>query len=473
MIVIGGGAAGLTAAGMSALLGAKTALIEQAKLGGECTWTGCIPSKALLHVAHTAHAIRTAEQYGLHVENPQVDFARVMDHVREVRQHVYNDADAPPHLEKLGVEVIRAAASFTDDHTLTLNSAGHTRRITSRFFVIATGSRPKDPHFAVPCWNNESLFEITEQPSRLLVMGGGPVGIEMSQAFQRLGTRVTVVVPGQEILAKDDPQLAALLRQSLVAEGAEFKMGAKVESVTRDGADLVATLNSGERLMADAVLAAIGREPRTRSLELAKAGVAETEKGITVDKFCRTSRPHIFAAGDVTGRYQFTHMAEHMSKVAVTNAILRFPKSLDESRVTWCTFTDPELAQVGQTEVSLQRARVKYQVYEFPFSKLDRAITESRTVGLVKALADPKGRILGASILGARAGEMIAEFALAMCGGLKLGKIAETIHAYPTYALGNRRAADGRANRELDSRLLGLLGKVLRYRGERRGSAAL
>ena len=473
MIVIGGGAAGLTAAGMSALLGARTALIERHKLGGDCTWNGCIPSKTLLRAAHVAHAIRTSDRYGIEAAPPRVDFRRVMEHVRAVRQHVYDEADAPPHFEKMGVEVISATARFIDDHTLELDVSEKLRRVTSRFFVIATGSRPKNPGFAVPCLNNESLFEITEQPARLLVLGGGPVGIEMSQAFQRLGTRVTVVAPGPEILTKDDPQLTGMLRKKLAEEGIEFRMGARITAVANQAGGFLAHLDNGESLETDAVLASIGREPLTEDLGLENAGVAKSEKGIVVDRFCRTSRRNIFAAGDITGRYQFTHMAEHMSKIAVTNALLRVPKALDERRVCWCTFTDPELAQVGETEEKLRRTGTKYQVYDFPFSKLDRAITESETTGLVKAFASPRGDILGASILGARAGEMIAEFSLAMRGGLKLSTVAETIHAYPTYALGNRRAADRWYNKQLDSPLLGLLGKILGYRGQRRGSAAL
>ena len=473
MVVIGGGAAGLTGAGMAALLGAKTALIEEHRLGGDCTWNGCIPSKTLLRSAHVAHTVRTADRYGIEAGNPGIDFSRVMEHLRAIRQHVYDDADAPPHFEKMGVEVIAASARFTDSHTLELNTAGSTRRITSRFFLIATGSRPKDPRFEVPCLNNESLFELTERPARLLVLGGGPVGIEMCQAFHRLGSQVTVVVPGKEILGKDDSQLAGMLRQSLTAEGIKFSMGARVNSASRSSTGITAQLDNGQTMEADAILAAIGRETRTDDLGLENAGVEKTEKGITVDRHCRTSTRHIFASGDVTGRYQFTHMAEHMSKIAVTNAILRIPKSLDEKRVSWCTFTDPELAQVGATEDSLKRDGIKHEVYEFPFSKLDRAITESETSGMIKAMADRKGRILGASILGPRAGDMIAEFSLAMRGGLKLSTISETIHAYPTYALGNRRAADQWFNKQLDSPLLGMLGKIFGYRGVRRGSSVL
>ncbi len=473
MLVIGAGAAGLTAAGMSALLGAKTALIEQHRLGGDCTWNGCIPSKTLLHAARVAHTMRTAGSAGLTAASPAVDFPSVMTHVRNVRQHVYEDADAPRHFEKMAVEVIAAQARFLDDHTLELSSAAHTRRVTSRFFVISTGSRPKDPGFSVPSLNNESLFELTAQPARLLVLGGGPIGVEMSQAFVRLGSEVELVHPGEEILARDDRQLAGILRQRLSGEGIRFHMGRRVTEVAKTSTGLSARLDNGAEIACDALLSAIGREPNVDSLGLEQAGVAVNPRGIVVDNRCRTSRRHIYASGDVTGRYQFTHMAEHMSKVAVTNAILRFPQKLDEKGVTWCTFTSPELAQVGRTEESLRASGEKYSAWCFPFSKLDRAITEGETTGMVKVLSGPSKRVLGASILGACAGEMIAGFALAMRGGLPFAKIASTILPYPTYALGNRRAVDKMSAKQLDSPLLGWLGKILRYRGERRGSAAL
>jgi len=473
MIVIGGGAAGLTASGMSALLGAKTALIEQHRLGGDCTWNGCIPSKTLLHAARLVHAMRTAGSAGLTAACPPVDFASVMSHVRKVRQHVYEDADAPRHFEKMAVEIVAAKARFLDDHTLELSGDQKTRRVTSRFFVIATGSRAKHAGFAVPCLNNESLFELSTLPARLLVLGGGPVGVEMSQAFARLGSHVELVNPGGEILARDDQELAGLLRQSLSGEGIRFHLGRRVTEVTKAPSGLVARFDNSSEIVCDAILAAIGREPNVESLDLGQAGVTTAKGGIVVDHRCRTSRSHIYASGDVTGRYQFTHMAEHMSKVAVTNAILRFPQKLDEKGITWCTFASPELAQVGETEEGLRKRGEKYSTWRFPFSKLDRAITEGETTGTVKVLSGGGNKVLGASILGANAGEMISGFALAMHNGLSLSKIASTILPYPTYALGNRRAADQMAIKQLDSPLLGWLGKVFGYRGERRGSAAL
>jgi len=473
MIVIGGGAAGLTAAGMSALLGAKTALIERGRLGGDCTWTGCVPSKTLLRAAGAAHQIRTADRFGLVATQPQFEFSSVMDHVRRTRRHIYEGADAPPNMERLGVEVVTAGACFLDPHTVrTENDSGELRRLTSRFFIIASGSRPRMPAFSETPLTNETLFELESQPNRLLVIGAGPVGIEMAQAFRRLGSEVQVVASKDRILPRDDPEYAGVLQEYLAGEGVIFHFGRKITRVERSENGLAAALDDGRTVRCDAVLAAIGREPIIEDLRLENAGVRTGEKGITVDRHCRTSQKHIYAAGDVTGTYNFTHMAEHMSKVAVTNALLRWPQRVDQEHVVWSTFTDPELAQLGESEAHLRARNAKYTVLRFPFAKLDRAITEAEISGAIKVFASRSGRILGASILGAHAGEMISEYALAMRNGLRISQIARTIHPYPTFLLGNRRAADEFVARQLDSPLLGLLGRILRYRGQRKGSAA-
>jgi pyruvate/2-oxoglutarate dehydrogenase complex dihydrolipoamide dehydrogenase (E3) component len=474
MIVIGGGAAGLTAAGMSALLGAKTALIEAHRLGGDCTWVGCVPSKTLLRASKAAHHMNTADRFGLAAIQPHFEFSKIMDHIRRTRQRIYNDADAPPHLERLGVEVILGSARFCNPRTLEIHkSSGISSRLTSRFFIIATGSHPKTPNFSEPMLTNETIFELEAHPKRLLIIGAGPVGVEMAQAFRRLGSEVTIVARGNRILARDDPEQTRQLQECLDREGVRFLFGQKVAGLERHENGLIAILHDGRTLSCDAALAAIGREPAIKGLELQNAGVPFGEKGVDIDRHCRTSQRHIYATGDVTGKYQFTHMAEHMSKVAVMNAILRWPKALDERQLVWSTFTDPELARLGESEMQLREHGKKYTVFRFPFAKLDRAITESETDGEVKVFADKLGRILGASILGANAGEMISEYALAMRHNLRLLQIADTIHPYPTYLLGNRRTADQFVAKQLDSPLLALLGRILRYRGQLRGSGAL
>lgn len=469
MVVIGGGAAGLTAAGMSAVLGAKTALVSDAPLGGDCTWYGCVPSKSLLHAAKVAHEMRSASKYGLDARDPVHDWAKIMGRVHTIRKHIYEEADAPPNMEKLGVETIAACARFIDGNSVEVtDSTTQARRvISSRYFIIATGSRPRIPKIEgidrVGVLTNENLFELKEQPQRLLVMGAGPIGIEMAQAFRRLGSAVTVTDRGASILRRDDAELAAILEQSLRTEGIDFQMGVEVERIEPG----VAHLKGGGRIAFDAVLAATGRRPNTEALHLAASGVEENEQGIVVDNRCRTTRKNIFACGDVTGKYLFTHMAEHSAKIAVMNAILHFPSAVDNERVPWCTFSDPELAHVGFGEEELRKRGERFHVYRFPFSKLDRAITDSESAGLVKVWASKRGKILGASIVGANAGEMIAEYALAMKVNAGLNKVSATIHPYPTYALGNRRAADLFANKVLTpwrvtwiKRLLGLRGST-------------
>jgi len=474
MVVLGGGSAGLVAAGMSALLGAKTMLVEQHRLGGDCTWTGCIPSKALIGVAKIAHRAHTANRAGLALTMPEFDFGGVMEHVRNIRQKVYEHADAPPNFERMGVTVVEAAARFLDPHRVELTEgAGAVHRISSRLFLIATGSAPADPGFAAGALTNENIFELRSRPNRLVVLGAGPVGIEMAQAFRRLGASVSVVAPGPNILPRDEPELTRLLKNGLEYEGISFVLGHRGTAAEREGSGLTVTLDDGRKLSCDAVLAATGRRPNITDLGLENAGVATTKKGVIVNDRCRTSQKHIYASGDVTGRFQFTHMAEHMSKVAVTNAILKIPKFLDEKHVTWATFTDPELARVGASEDELHKRGAEYSVYRFPFTKIDRAITDVETAGLIKVLAGKSGKILGASILGAHGGEMIAEYAVAMRNGVRLQQLSETIHPYPTYMLGNRQTADQVNLKWLDSPLLGILGRCFGYRGVRKGVSAI
>lgn len=473
MLVIGGGAAGLTAAGMSSVLGAKTALVEARKLGGDCTWYGCVPSKSLLKAAKVAHEMRSAERYGLAPAPPGHDLSRVMARVRSIREHVYQDADAPPNFEKLGVEVVAARARFMDAHTVEISSNGVPQKISSRYFVVATGSSPRGPRFdhdeTVRLLTNETIFDLERLPKRLVVLGAGPVGMEMAQAFLRLGSEVTVVDTAAGILARDDPELTALLLEHLRAEGMQFLFGASVSKI--ENGSVYTT--DGARLKADAILAAVGRVPNVDSLNLAAAGVQTNEKGVLINRRCQSSTKHIYACGDAAGRYLFTHMAEHMAKVAVTNAILHVPASMDERHITWCTFTDPELAHVGRHEKDLKSAGAGYSVYRFPFAQLDRAITESETTGVIKLLANRWGRILGVSILGAHAGEMIGEYALAMRNGVRLDRLSATIHPYPTYGLGNRRAADLYMMAKLTPAMVRWLRRLFGLRGNLRGVSSL
>ncbi len=472
LLVIGGGAAGLTAAGMAAGLGAKTALVEAGKLGGDCTWHGCVPSKSLLKAAYVAQAIRHADRFGLTPTSVEHDFRRVMERVRAIREKVYEDADSPPNLEKLGVEVISGHARFLSSHVVEVSGEGGARQVSASKIVIATGTSPRRIEIAgmdsVRVLTNETLFELDELPRRLLVIGGGPIGVEMAQAFSRLGSLVTVVSTSGRILPRDDAELSQMLLERLRAEGVRVLLNTEV----LEFAGGVALTSTGERIEAGTVLLAVGRVPNLTGLNFEAAGVRSGVRGIEVDQRCRTSARHIYAAGDVAGRHMFTHMAEQMARVAVTNAVLRMPSRIEEAVVPWTTFTDPELAQVGRTEEQLRREGVRYKVFRFPYSQLDRAITDSEETGLVKVLASSWGRILGVSILGAHAGELIAEYAPAMKSGIRLDQVSATIHAYPTYSLANRRAADLFVMSKFTPALAKWMRWALRLRGNCSGGAA-
>jgi dihydrolipoamide dehydrogenase len=477
MIVIGGGAAGLTAAGISASLGARTALVEAKRLGGDCTWYGCVPSKTLLKAARVAHLINTADRYGLEASYPRIDFPKVLRHVHSTQQHVFEEADAPPIYERMGIQVISARAKFLSSRAVELTDEhGHVSTISSRYFIVATGSSPIVPPIdglsGVPFLTNETIFSLSTQPRKLVVVGGGPIGIEMALSFRRLGSEVTVIDMANRILPKDDLELADLLRHSLTEEGIRFTLNAAVqrfEPLNHGVRVLIKSETTGreESIEGDALLLSIGRRSNMQSLNLESIGVQVTKRGIVIDKHCRTGVKNIFACGDVAGSFQFTHMAEHMAKVATTNALLHIPLSMDTDHVPWVTYTDPELAHVGATEEELKERGLTYDIYRFPFSKIDRAITDHETNGLIKILAKRStGKIYGVNILGVNAGEMIGEYTLALKHGITLRQVADTIHPYPTYALGNRRAADQWYVRKQSRTIVRWLQTIFGYRGQ-------
>ena len=475
-IVIGGGAAGLTAAGMGANFGAKTLMIESDKLGGDCTWHGCVPSKTLLHVSKLAAGIKEAEAFG-HKSVKTLNFTSVLEHVRKVREDVYEEADDPDIYRKMGVEIAFGKARFKDDHTVIIQDDDKTslKEVTGRNILIATGSKPLIPPIkglsGVKYLTNESIFELGEQPKTLSVIGAGPIGIEMAQAFQRLGTQVTIFDVQDRILTNDDAELAGMLKNRLEREGVKFHLAANVSQVeaSTDGSIHVKALIADQEITveSDTILVAAGRKANLQSLGLENAGIAFTEKGITVNDRCKTNKSHIYAAGDVTGRYQFTHMSEYMAKVASSNAILKVPMKIDKDHVPWSTYTDPELAGIGATEKQLKESGTSYETYRFPYDKVDRAITEGDTDGMIKIFAKKwNGKIIGATIYGKQAGDLISEYALAMKHGITLRNIADTIHPYPTYGLGVRRAADQWYVKNQSEWMSKLVKKVFGYQGE-------
>ena len=471
VLVIGGGAGGLSAAGIATNLGAKTTMIERDALGGDCTWTGCVPSKTLLKAATVVHQARTASKYGLTDQPVDVDFAGVMDHVRQVRQEVYEEADAPEIFEDLDIDVRQGDAHFIDAHTVAIeHENGATEQVTGRYVIVAAGASPLVPPIdglqEVDYLTNETLFELEEQPGRLAIVGAGPIGTEMAQAFARLGTEVVVLDMADRILSNDDAELAATLRETLEEEGVEYVLGAQVERVSQDGGTI--TISAGEHgaVEADALLLATGRTANVDGLNLDAAGIDYTRTGITVDDRCRTSQGHVYAVGDVTGRYQFTHMSNHMAKVAVTNALLKVPSKIDKDHVPWVTYTEPELGHVGAHAADLDADGVSYETYHFPYEKLDRAITEGETTGQIKVHATSlTGKILGASVLGERAGELITAFTIAMRNGVTLRNLGDTIHPYPAYGEGVRRVADQWYVQKQSPTVTTVLQRVFGYRG--------
>lgn len=474
-VVIGGGAAGLTASGIAANFGAKTMMIERHRLGGDCTWTGCVPSKALLKAGKVARHIRKASDYGLIDSNPRIDFKKVIEHVHEIREDIYQDADAPENFEAMGIEVVQGLAYFTDSHAINIElENGETRVVTSSYFFICTGASAFVPPIegidSVDYLTNESLFEIEQLPRELIIVGAGPIGSEMAQAMQRLGSRVTVIDMADRIMVNDDPELAGMLLEKLKKEGIEYVLGAGVKKIRSEDERIVVEAEiEGEvkEVSGTDLLMATGRRPNVDGLNLEAAGIEYSPKGVEVNKKCRTNVSHIYACGDVTGGYQFTHMSEHTAKIAVTNALIKFPMKVDEEHVPWCTFTDPELGHVGATEKELVENDEDYETYRFPFSKVDRAVTESEGEGLIKVFAKKwNGKILGASVLGTNAGEMISEYAVAMKNGITLRKLADTIHPYPTYGLGARRAADQWYIKNQSEWQVKLIKKLFGYRGE-------
>jgi len=445
LAVIGGGAGGLVVASVAGQLGLQVLLVERAAaLGGDCLHSGCVPSKALIHAAARAFRARSAGDLGLTVSG-RADWPRVREWVQAAvaALQVHDDAE---RFRSYGVDVrLGTPARFLDAHTLQVGEA----RLRARRIVVATGSRPRLPDLPglaeAEVLSNETVFSMERLPGRLLVLGGGPIGVELAQACNRLGVRVTLVTRSGRLLPRDDADLAAQLAGHLAAEGVRLLTAPRWLALERAGAErvLVYEDENGEvrRLAADAVLVATGRAPNVEGLGLEAAGVAYGPEGIRVDARQRTRRRHIYAVGDVCGPFPFTHMAEHQAGVVIANALFRIPKRVDYRVVPWVTYSDPELAQVGPTLAAARREDDRAQALDFPVAAIDRAVTEGETTGRVRLVVRGK-RVLGASILAPRAGELIHEIALGIRKGVTVGDLAATIHAYPTYAQGLRRAAN-------------------------------
>jgi pyruvate/2-oxoglutarate dehydrogenase complex dihydrolipoamide dehydrogenase (E3) component len=438
--VIGGGAAGLTAAKGAHGLGKKTVIIESNKLGGECTLTGCIPSKALIKSAHVAHQACNLKKFGLDQKGECViGTTTVMGYVQGIVQDIYN-THTPDKIRDLGIAVEFGEYVFKDVHTIVSDK----KTITADKFIICTGSHafvpPIDGLDTVDYLTNENLFTLQELPTSLAILGGGPIGMEMASALNRLGVRVTVIEMNKQVLPREDAELVELLVTAMVSEGVIIRTGLRAQAVAQvDGQINVTCLdeyNQEHAIAAEKLLIAVGRGPNSKRLGLEQVGVVVDKQEIVVDAHLRTSQKNIFAAGDVVGPYQFSHMANYQARIAVRNAFVPlFKQKVDYTNVCWVTFTAPELATAGLTE---DQARDQYgssiTVYKKEYRTIDRAHTEGDLTGLAKFVCDKSGYLLGASILGAGAGELIHEVQVGKVYTVKFPDFYNVIHAYPTYS---------------------------------------
>ena len=425
LCVIGAGSGGLSIAAGAVQMGASVILIEQSRMGGECLNTGCVPSKALLAAAARGD-----------------DFAAAYDHMRQVIAAI-EPHDSAERFRGLGAHVVFGKAQFVAPRFLEVGDTS----VTARRFIVATGSAPVIPSIpgldSVPYFTNETLFDSAPEPRHLLVLGGGPVGVEMAQAYRRLGAEVTLV-ERKRLLGRDDPELVPIVRAQLIEDGVTIHEETPVTAVEADGAGVALTCGSGDaslRLSGSHLLVAAGRRPKIDGLGLEDAGVALNDGVPLIDARLRTTNKRIFAIGDVVGPYRFTHTASYQARIVITNALFRLPARVRYDAVPWVTYTDPELAHVGLSEAEARAKGNEVRILRFPFEENDRAIAESATRGLVKVVATRRGRVLGASIVGAHAGELILPWVLAVKYRLGVGKLAQAIVPYPTLSEASARAA--------------------------------
>ena len=443
--ILGAGSAGLTAASGAAKFGAKTLLIEKEKMGGDCLHYGCVPSKTLIQTAKVRSLMRNAEFWGLpKTDLPPVDFRAVRSRIQSVIDTIQQH-DSPERFCSLGVRVEFGEPEFSDEHTVRIGGAS----FSARSWLIATGSSPAIPPIPgladTPYLTNRELFYLDELPASLIILGAGPIAIEMAQAFARLGTRVTVIQRSSQILTREDKDMADVVQAALAADGVIFHLNATVSGIRREGSRCSVVIHKTDftsaELSADAVLVALGRKSNLDDLGLDRVGVRLAHGGLALDNRLRTSQPHIYGAGDVTGEFQFTHAAGYEGGVAVTNAILRLPRKVSYALMPWCTYTDPELASIGMNELRAREAGIEHTVWRESFAANDRALAEGAAEGVVKLLLDKGGKPLGMQIAGPHAGELLAPWVGIMNGGGKLTTLAGAVHPYPTLSEINRKVA--------------------------------
>jgi pyruvate/2-oxoglutarate dehydrogenase complex dihydrolipoamide dehydrogenase (E3) component len=454
--ILGGGSAGLTVASGAAQLGAKTLLVEKDKeLGGDCLHFGCVPSKTLIRTAQVYHLMKNSAQFGLpQAEVRPVDFQEVSKRIQSVIGTIQK-YDSEERFCKLGVRVEFGHSTFIDKNTIQLNG----KKYSAKKWVIATGSSPSIPAVVglnkTPYITNREIYSLERLPKSMIVLGAGPLAIEMAQAFGRLGTKVSVIQRGGQILSKEDRDMADQVMNVLREEGVTFYLDSSVITVQDLGDEReVAIKKAGNQsivLRGEILLVAMGRDANVEGLGLKEIGVEFDKRGLKVDKRLRTSQKHIFAAGDVTGEYQFTHAAGYEGGIVISNAIFHLPRHVDYTFFPWCTYTDPELASIGMNERGAVSAGIKHSIWTEEFKDNDRSLAEGEHVGKIKMILDEKERPLGVQILGPRAGDLVSEWVAIMNGGVKLSTLASSVHPYPTLGEINKKVAGTFLSRKLFS----------------------
>lgn len=465
LAVIGGGAAGLVAATGGAALGARTALIEKDRLGGDCTWYGCVPSKSLLRSSQIFSLAKRIGEFGISTSGtPDYDPKYVMSHVRAIAKKI--STHHPPEVfEKRGIKVLFGNPRFVSSKSIDMDN----KRISAKRFIICTGSHPLiPPIYGLNNMNyltNENIFDLETLPKSIAILGGGPIGMEISQALSKLGVEVSIVEMFDRILFREDEEVARVLSNILMKNNVKIYTGRKAVQFSKDGNSVVIVAEDKHKKMsivkADKILIAVGRAATVKGLDLEKAGVRYSNKGIEVDKTLRTSVNHIYACGDVVGPYQFSHMAEYQAIIAVGNALFPFKQRVNYDAVPWCTFTEPELAHLGLTEEEARKTYKDIKVYRYRYAENDRAVTDLEEEGLAKVICDRRGRILGAHIVGQNAGELIHEYVLAKSAKLNIAKISSAMHIYPTLSQVVKRTGDQYLTEILKSKWFSLFSKLM------------
>lgn len=470
VIVIGAGSAGLVSSYIAAALKARVALIEKHKMGGDCLNSGCVPSKALIRSAKMLSYACRAQEFGFRNTETEFNFAEVMERVQLVVNKV-KPHDSVERYTDLGVDCIRGEARITSPYTVEVND----KKLTTRSIIVATGASPFVPSLpgldTIDYLTSDTIWNLRELPKRLVILGGGPIGCEMAQAFARFGSKVTQIEMGDQIMGREDPDVATFMQKRFTAEGVDVltKHAAK-QILIEEEENILLCEHQGKkvRIPFNRLLVAVGRKPHTSGFGLEDLGVRLSERGnIDTDPFLRTNIPTIFCAGDVAGPYQFTHTASHQAWYACVNAMFGMFKKfkVDYRVIPWCTFTDPEVARVGLNETEARTQNIEHEVSVFKLADLDRAITEEETDGWVKIITPPKkDKILGVTIVGPHAGDLIAEYILAMKHGIGLNNILATIHPYPTLAEANKMAAGEWKKAHVPERILSWVGKFHTWR---------